>query len=267
MKSKSSSSKPFRFDDKHRISAKDFSVSLADYQIDSKQDWHSHEEFVLAMILRGNVREQVKSQDTLIDVFDVGVKAPDVLHTDHFCPKGVRVIRLSLSPKFVDELKSRSLINEGWYWLKNSDAVLPFIKIGHSLLNEKDEIENDVHELLASLLPKEKMAKSNPPFWLSRAKQQLDESFSDGIRLKQLAKEADVHPVYFARKFQQFFSLSVGSYVRKLQFRKVQSLLTTGKYSLSQIALEAGFTDQSHLTRTFVNDFKITPANLRRMLK
>lgn len=251
----------------HQVSTEYFSVSLADYKTDIKQDWHSHEEFILAMILRGNVREQVKCQDTLINVFDVGIKAPDVRHTDHFCPKGVRVIRLSLSHKFVDELKSQSLINEGWYWLKNSNAVRPFIKIGNSLLNEKHEIENDVLELMASLLPKEKTAKSDPPFWLRRAKEQLDKTFSEGIRLKHLAGEAGVHPVYFARKFQQFFGLSVGNYSRKLQFQKVQNLLASGKYSLSQIALEAGFTDQSHLTKTLVNQFKITPANLRKMLK
>ncbi|MBX7174023.1 MAG: AraC family transcriptional regulator [Pyrinomonadaceae bacterium] len=252
----------------HQIIASDkFSASLSDYQTELRQNWHSHDEFILAMVLRGNVREQVRCEDTLINAFDVGIKSPEVRHTDHFCPDGVRVIRLSLTPQFITELKNQSLINEGWYWLKGSDSVRHFLQIGQSLLSKNDEIENDVHELLAALLPKKDLPKSHPPFWLRRAKERIEATYSDGIRLNQLAVEAGVHPVYFARKFQHFYGSSVGNYIRKMQFQKVQSLLISGKYNLAQIAVEAGFSDQAHLTRTLGNDFGITPAKLRKLLQ
>jgi AraC family transcriptional regulator len=244
-----------------------FSVALADYQTGLRQNWHSHEDFILAMILRGNVREQVKCEDTLVNAFDVGIKAPEVRHTDHFCPNGVRVIRLSLAPDFVSNLKSQSLINEGWYWVKGSSAVRPFLRVGQSLLHQNGEIENDVHDLLASLLPKNEAQKSHPPFWLRRAKEQLNETFAEGVRLNQLAADANVHPVYFARKFQQFFGVTVGGYVRRRQFQKVHSLIVSGKFNLAQIAVETGFSDQAHLTRTLANEFGITPANFRKLLQ
>ncbi|HRH42254.1 MAG TPA: AraC family transcriptional regulator [Pyrinomonadaceae bacterium] len=254
--------------DLERVVSDKYSAALSEYKTEFRQTWHSHDDFILVMVLRGNVREQVKCQDTVINAFDVGIKAPEIKHTDHFCPKGVRVIRLSLAPKFVAQLKSESLINEDWNWLKGSNAVRPFLQIGNSLLLQNSEITDEIHELLAAILPNKDLPKnSHPPFWLRRAKQQLDETFLEGVRLSQLAIEAGVHPVYFARKFQQFFGCNVGNYVRKLQVQKVHSLLISGKFSLSQIAVEVGFSDQSHLTRTFANEFGITPANLRKLLK
>lgn len=251
-----------------RVVSDKYSAALSEYKTEFRQTWHSHDEFILVMVLRGNVREQVKCEDTLISAFDVGIKAPEVKHTDHFCPKGVRVIRLSLAPKFVAGLKSESLINEGWNWLKNSNAVRPFLHIGNALLVQKDEIADEVHELLAAILPNKDLPKnSHPPFWLRQAKQKLDETFLEGVRLSHLAIEAGVHPVYFARKFQQFFGCNVGNYVRQLQVQKVHSLLISGKYNLAQVAVESGFSDQAHLTRTFANEFGITPANLRKLLK
>ena len=249
-----------------KITSDKFSASLTDYQTNSEQNWHIHDEFIVLMMVRGNVREQVKCHDTLINAFDIGIKAPEVKHKDYFCPKGVRVIRLSLSPKFVTELKSQSLINEGWDWLKGSKAIRPFLRIGQSLLQQDSEIEDDVHDLLAALLPNRKTLNSHPPFWLKRAKNKLDENFSAGLRLNQLAFQTGVHPVYLAKKFQQFFGCSVGGYVRQLQLQKVHSLIIAGKYNLADIASEAGFFDQAHLTRIFGNEFGLTPAIFRKLL-
>lgn len=244
-----------------------FSAALTDYRIDTKQPWHSHDDFVLVMVLRGNVREQVKSQDILAKEFDVGIKSPEVKHTDHFCPQGVRVIRLSIAPDFVTELKKQSLINEGWHWQTGSNAIRPFLRIGQSLSNQNSNISDDVHELLAALLPTKSLHQNtDAPLWLKLAKNQLDETFNEGMRLNQLAENAEVHPVYFARKFREFFGCSVGTYIRQLQFKEVHNLIASGKTNLSQIACEAGFSDQAHLTRTFNFEFGITPANFRKLL-
>lgn len=248
-----------------QIATESFSATLSKYQGDIKQHWHSHDEFILTMLLKGNVREEVSGNDRTIGPFEVGMKAPDVRHTDHFCPNGVSVIRLALSPKFVSELKARSLINEGWYWETDSEAIRPFLKIGQTLLSKNGEIEDDVYEIIASMLPAKK-SFSDPPFWLKQAKEQIDDTCDSEIRLNYLAESVGVHPVYFARRFKQFWGCSVGSYIRKKQFQKVHDLVISENFNLAQIAAEAGFCDQPHLTRTFVREFGITPANFRRLL-
>jgi hypothetical protein len=166
-----------------QIKTEKFSAVFSEYQADHKQTWHSHDEFVLAMTLKGNVREEVKTNDKLIEPFEVGVKSPEVRHRDYFCPKGVRVIRISVSPEFVAELKDHSLINEDWYWIKGSNAVRPFLRIGLSLLFQNAEIEDDVYDIFASISPPNNSSTNAPPAWLKQAKQQIDETFADGVRL------------------------------------------------------------------------------------
>lgn len=248
-----------------KFASEKFSASVCDYRTNHKQNWHSHDEFVLAMTLKGIVREEVRESDKVIEPFEIGVKSPDVRHTDHFCPKGVRVIRLTISSEIVSELKRNSLLNVGWYWLKNQNAIRPFLRVGQSVLSQQSETEDNIYEVIASLL-EEKTLLKNPPNWLQQAKDRIDETFAYGVRLSDLADEANVHPVYFARKFRHFFGVTVGGYIRQKQFYEVHRLLLSKKYNLAQIAAEAGFSDQAHLTRTFANEFGITPANFRKLL-
>ena len=64
-----------------------FSVDLKDYRSGLKQGWHKHEDFVIVMNLRGFLREQVNCRDKLVKPLSIGIKAPDLKHTDHFQEK------------------------------------------------------------------------------------------------------------------------------------------------------------------------------------
>src|SRR5436190_16406017 len=136
-----------------------FSISLSEYDIGIKQNWHSHEEPILALILAGHTREQVGNQDIVASPLDIGLKPANLSHTDHFCPNGVRVVRVSLAASLFTELGSQSQILERWDWIKGSDAVRPLLQVADKLRRSnasKTEIKDDVYESLASLLPARK---------------------------------------------------------------------------------------------------------------
>jgi AraC-like DNA-binding protein/quercetin dioxygenase-like cupin family protein len=246
------------------------SVSLSDYHGGLKQSWHSHEDTILTFLLKGHVREQVGGSDVLANPLSVGIKPAGLRHTDHFCSKGLRAIRLTLPHSFVSELKNSSLINERWDWITDSQAIRPFLQVGNSLLqNESCEtaVTEGVYEILATFTPVRSIRSApSAPLWLRRAQEHLNSSFADGIRLTALAGEADVHPVYFARQFRRFFGCAVGDYVRRLQFQTITSMLAARQYDLAQIAGEAGFSDQAHMTRVMATEFGITPGHFRKLL-
>lgn len=247
-----------------------FSISLSEYDIGIKQNWHSHEEPILALILAGHTREQVGNQDIVASPLDIGLKPANLSHTDHFCPNGVRVVRVSLAASLFTELGSRAQTLERWDWIKGSDAVRPLLQAADKLRrrNSSDsEIKEDVYESLASLLPaRQKRMAAAAPAWLRQALEHLQESYANGVRLSELAEQAVVHPVYFARQFRRFYGSSVGQYVRQLQFRDAAALLANQKNSLAQIAYKVGCADQAHLTRLFADGFGITPARFRRIV-
>ena len=254
----------------NKISSDNFDIALTDYNYGHRQNWHKHDEFILTMNLKGLVREQVKSEDLLLKPFSVGIKPAGVLHTDHFSPKSVRAIRISLSENFINELENQALLDMNWRWTKDLQITRQFLRLVDGLVFDKlaeEDCSAYIYEIFAALLPhKNKYNYSDAPVWLKTAKENLEENFTAGVRLTQLADEANVHPVYFARQFRRFYGCSVGRYVRRIQFQKSADLLADSNNSLAGIAIRLGFSDQSHLTRIFASEFGITPGHFRKFI-
>jgi AraC family transcriptional regulator len=96
-------------------------------------------------------------------------------------------------------------------------------------------------------------------------KEFLRESFSEPPALDELAKAAGVHPTHLARVFRQFERCTVGDYIRKVRIEYARERMLTSHESLVEIALAAGFADQTHFTRSFKRLTGTTPSEFRRI--
>jgi AraC family transcriptional regulator len=247
-----------------------FSVSLSEYRKGLRQNWHSHEQPILTLILSGYAREQVGCGDLIASPLKIGLKPAGLRHTDHFWSNGVRALRILFYPSFFSEAGSTLQMMERWDWRTGSQAVRPLLRLARSLPQDEThdtEVTENIYESLAVLLSASPArCTSEPPLWLRYARDHLETSYSSGIRLTHLAREAKVHPVYFARQFRRFFGCSVGEYVRQLQFRATATLLADPQANLAQIAHHVGFSDQAHLTRVFAKEFGVTPGQFHRIV-
>jgi len=102
--------------------------------------------------------------------------------------------------------------------------------------------------------------------WLSGVVEILRERAPDAPSLTELAAEAGVHPGHLARTFRQAFGVTVCEYSRSLRLEWAAAQLE-GDGPLAQIALEAGFADQSHFTRAFRRRLGVTPGRYRELLR
>jgi AraC family transcriptional regulator len=104
------------------------------------------------------------------------------------------------------------------------------------------------------------------PPWLEQAKDILHEQFSERPSLLHLATSVGVHPVHLAREFRRFYGCTITEYVlqRRLEFA-CQEMLNSHR-SLIDIALAAGFFDQSHFARTFKARMGMSPNQYRATL-
>jgi AraC family transcriptional regulator len=82
--------------------------------------------------------------------------------------------------------------------------------------------------------------------------------------MRDLAREAGVHPVHLARVFRKMERRTPGEYQQRLQVRAAGELLRDPEWPLAAIAAECGFADQSHFTRVFHRMAGTTPARFRR---
>ena len=100
------------------------------------------------------------------------------------------------------------------------------------------------------------------PSWLKRVHEMLL-SNSDRFKVRELAREAGVHPVYLARIFRRYYGCTVGEYVRLIRVQQAQQDLLDSNEPIADIALKNGFADQSHFTRSFKHVTGVTPARYR----
>lgn len=78
--------------------------------------------------------------------------------------------------------------------------------------------------------------------------------------LDELAAVAGVSRFHFSRLFTKATGLSPSRYLERARIEQAKTLIRSGDIPLAQIALEAGFSDQSHFTRRFRRWVGCTPA-------
>lgn len=83
------------------------------------------------------------------------------------------------------------------------------------------------------------------------------------LSLRTLAAQAGLSPHHFARLFRKTTGTSQHQFVLAQRLEKAQRLLRETKVTLADLALDAGFANQSHLTRMFKRRFGLTPRAYR----
>ena len=76
-----------------------------------------------------------------------------------------------------------------------------------------------------------------------------------------------VHPVTLARAFRRTFGCTIGEYLRRLRIERAAEQLATGTQPLAEIALAAGFADQSHFSNVFRRRVGMSPSAYRREVR
>lgn len=109
--------------------------------------------------------------------------------------------------------------------------------------------------------PKQRHSKSK----VYLAKEYLRATFEQNISLKELAEATNLSQNYLIRAFTQEFGLPPHRYQLQLKVNKAKHLLRTG-VTASEVAIECGFFDQSHLHRHFLRSFGISPGMFKKSM-
>jgi len=86
------------------------------------------------------------------------------------------------------------------------------------------------------------------------------------LSLQVLARESGYSRVHFVRMFRAATGYTPHNYLLKLRVDRVRELLAVSTWSLTDIALECGFSSHSHLSRVFRQVVGATPSEYRRSL-
>ena len=127
-------------------------------------------------------------------------------------------------------------------------------------------VEGLLLEMLAESSRAAALAQQSCPPWLGKAIDFLSAQFKTPFEISEVASAANVHPVYLAREFRRRYGVSIGEYVRRLRIKSACRMLATSDLPISQIAVEVGFSDQSHMGKHLKRLTGFTPAKYRARL-
>jgi AraC-like DNA-binding protein len=102
------------------------------------------------------------------------------------------------------------------------------------------------------------------PGALRKVRDHIEAGFAQKIDLRRLARIAGLSTSYFGRAFKQSIGMPPHRYVMTRRLAAAAELIRKTSKPLADVAIEVGFSDQSHFTRVFTQMLGETPGALRR---
>ena len=91
----------------------------------------------------------------------------------------------------------------------------------------------------------------------------VEEHLGSGLTLDRIAAVVHLSPYHFARQFKAATGVPPHQYVIRRRVERARGLLSARDVSLAEVALHAGFSDQSQFTRHFKRVLGMTPGQFR----
>lgn len=102
---------------------------------------------------------------------------------------------------------------------------------------------------------------------LAAALKLMQARFTESLRIEDIARKAGLSVYQFEQRVQKLFQMSPLQLLHKLRLDEATRLLRETDLSLSDIALQTGWCDQSAFTRHFSRYAGMAPGKFRTMLK
>lgn len=238
-------------------------VSLHRYPPGYTMRAHEHSAAATSVVLEGHVWERVRRREEIGGPFSMVTKPAGVVHENRFGPEGARMLLVELSEGLSEALGMRA-----WGWGHGAELALPAARLVRAARRaaEGEGIGGALDDALATLTDETtgpRAAGTTPPRWLCDVRERLHDEVADTPSVAALADMAGVHRVTLARAFRQHLGCSTTDYLRQLRVRTAAAALATTDTPIVCVALDAGFADQSHLTRAMKEAVGTTPARFR----
>lgn len=92
----------------------------------------------------------------------------------------------------------------------------------------------------------------------------IDAHAGEALKVEDLADMCNMSYSYFAKNFKQYYGRSCKEYIEFIRVNKAVDLLLFTNFDLSYISQETGFSDSSHLIKTFRKWKGVTPKQFKK---
>lgn len=99
-----------------------------------------------------------------------------------------------------------------------------------------------------------------------RAKKYINENIDKKFGIADICRDLDCSKSTLLTSFKRAFGITINAYTTDRRLERAQALLSDGEKSISDVAYECGFSDQSYFSKVFSKKFGITPSEQKCLL-
>lgn len=268
-----------------------FDNSIEDHVMPIKPHWHYFTEIIY--VLEGNSIMKSDKDSYMVSEGDFIFFHPKSVHSMAACDnKPIRyiVIKLGLdridnTDNYIQKLSTifQTAKNDALapiYFPKGTLSAYPIREILEHCVYELTQknygyntvVQSQLHTLFIYILRtwREKGFDTDRFFQpdedntsIFKIAEYIDAHAFEPLSVENLAKQCNMSYSHFAKSFREMFGRSCKEYIEYQRICKVESFLLFTDFDLSYISAETGFSDCSHLIKTFKKLRGITPKQYR----
>ena len=231
---------------------------------------HSHPTWTVAVVDQGAARFEVDATRQRADSGELFVLEPEAVHTGMAAvPEGWAYRVLYLDPALIHEWGERdATAPRAARWVVFRDRALrdsllrvhSVLAVGGEGLELDEALVGAVDALRPHLRPGPLADRGGAEHAaVRRARAHLIERWDQPVPLAALSSVAGLSRFELVRRFRRQTGLTPHAFQTNLRIARARAMLSRGEPA-ARVAVECGFADQPHLTRTFKRAVGVTPA-------
>lgn len=227
---------------------------------------HIHEAAYFSVLLEGSYSETAPDFTIAYEPYALVFHAAGTEHSDTIGPRGCRMFFVELLSPWTDVIEQLGRSPIHLFELHGGEPLWLVLRLHREFLfrdaGAATTIESLLHELCcyAALTTGD---DASEPAWIASVESLLQSRFRSHPTIAEIAEHTGIHPGHLCKAFRRFRGRSLGDCIRGLRVQFVCRRLLESKDPLDEIALAAGFTDQSHMTRMFKRLTGYAPGSYR----
>jgi AraC family transcriptional regulator len=252
-------------------STEHFRLSERLYHPCTESPLHTHTKSYIIITVKGQYHSTFGTRAEVFKRWTVSLHHEGVPHTSRYTVNGAKVLYIEVPLEYVQRLIGPTASHMKVISVQGGLPEWTARQL-YREFDTPDELspvmlDSLTFQLFAQLGRRHKELPRNLPTWLGRADEIIRERFTDPVGLELIAQAVRVHPTHLAREYRRHYHCTVGEQMRRLRIEYACEQLGTTNHPLADIALAAGFSDQSHFAVGFKQQIGTSPLQYRRAMQ
>jgi len=228
---------------------------------------HVHDRPLFCVVLDGSYEEVNSGRTHECTSSTMLFHAAHEEHLERFGGAGGRSLIVEIEPAWYQRVREVAPGGVSTAACEGGSLRMSGTRLYREFLNSDESsrliIEGLLLEMAGEFLRLRQPGGGRPPRWLGDVREYIQANFAQRLTLELIGRAANAHPVHVAQTFRRFHQCTIGEYLRRLRVDFACKELSGSEKPMSEIALSAGFSDQSHFNRSFRREVGMSPTQYR----